>query len=81
MLLCVTSAVSSCHSSLVCDAAVSLLRLPVRNVCYDAGLLGLGRGPEAHVVGGRRGQEMFVRWASRPRRGRGDKRAHTACVH
>ena len=44
MLSCVTSAVSSCHSCLVCDAAVSLLRLPVRNACYDAGVLGRAAG-------------------------------------
>ena len=31
----------------VCDAAVSLQRLPVRKACYDAGLLGRG-GVEKH---------------------------------
>ena len=35
----------SCHSCLcVRDAAVSLLRVPVHKACYDAGLLGCGRG-------------------------------------
>ena len=39
----------SCHSCLcVRDAAVCVVRVPVRKACYDAGLLGRG-GVEKHM--------------------------------
>ena len=40
-----------CRATRACvrDAAVSLLRLPVRKACYDAGLLGRG-GVEKHML-------------------------------
>ena len=62
-----------CRATRACvrDAAVSLLRLPVRKACYDAGLLGRGRGREVHVVGGRREQVMFVRAAGEKHMGGG----------
>ena len=65
-------AVSSCRSCLVCDAAVSLLRLPVRNACYDAGLLGCGRGGTHMWLG------IAVWQALRVRGGRG-RAARSTC--
>ena len=63
------------------DAAVSLLCVSVRNACYDAGLLGCGRGREVHVVGGRHEQVMFVRVAGERHMGGGASTwADTACV-
>ena len=63
------------------DAAVSLLRVPVHKACYDAGLLGRGRGREVHVVGGRHEQVMFVRAAGEQHMGGGASTwAGTACV-
>ena len=42
----------SCHSCLcVRDAAVALLRVPVHKACYDAGLLGRGRGGTHMLLG------------------------------
>ena len=68
----------------MCDAAVALLLLPMRNACY-AGLLGRGvvdawwaRARSTYSLD-RRGQALCVRArrASRRRRGRGGK---PACV-
>ena len=55
-----------CRATRACvrDAAVALLRVPVHKACYDAGFARAGRGREVHVVGGRRGQVMFLRRAS-----------------
>ena len=64
-----------CRATRACvrDAAVSLLCVSVRNACYDAGLLGRGRGREVHVVGDRHELALFVRRSRRHGRGRGQE--------
>ena len=42
-----------CRATRAClrDAAVALLRVPVHKACYDAGLLGRGRGGTHMLLG------------------------------